>query len=95
MPAADASVLAATRRDLKEIAKSSATVADSALAAVALAMAGEIDSPQNSATSKSLCARVLSEVLAQLRAGAPPEPKKDGLDAIAAKHTARRRGAAA
>jgi hypothetical protein len=61
-----ASVFESTERELERLG-----VAGSALAAVALAMAEQIDGP-GSATSKSMCAKVLADVLRELRALAPP-----------------------
>lgn len=55
-----------------------------ALAASALAMAREIDSSGNSATSKSMCQARLQDALAELRSLAPPEVKRDAIDEIKA-----------
>lgn len=87
-------VHSATVRDLKAIAKRSPDLAESALAATALALAQEIDG-DNSATSKSMCARALTDVLQQLRDIVPPEEKKDAIDELKAKRLARRGGTAA
>lgn len=56
--------------------------ASGALAATALAMAREIDAG-NSATSKSMCAKVLMDVLREIRAQAPPKRQEDRVDEIA------------
>jgi hypothetical protein len=45
-------------------------LSEGAFAATALALAAELDEPGNSATSKSMCARVLTETLEKLRAQA-------------------------
>lgn len=63
---------------------------DSVLAATALALAAEIDDPENSATSKSLCARALNETMAELRELAPPKQDKDRLDEVTRKRDERR-----
>jgi SpoVK/Ycf46/Vps4 family AAA+-type ATPase len=70
------SVHDATEREL-------ATFADvpAALAAIALVLADQLDNP-NSATSKSMCARELREVLDRIRELQPPVKEKDGIDAI-------------
>jgi hypothetical protein len=79
--AVDMTVFAATERDLDEIRKSSPEVANSALAAAALALAGEIDG-DNSATSKSMCAGVLAKLMEGLREQAPKEVTASGLDEL-------------
>jgi hypothetical protein len=58
-----------------------------ALAASALSLARELDDPRNSATSKSMCAKTLLEILDRLRAlhRAPDE-----LDELRALRAARR-----
>jgi hypothetical protein len=55
---------------------------DSALAATALALAAELDNPNNSATSKSMCARALTETMDRLRELAPPVKEADKLDEL-------------
>lgn len=85
-------VVAATKRELAALGKRSSRAAESALAATALALAAEMDDPENSATSKAACARALSEVLAQIRGDVPDEKKKDGLDELKAKREKRRSG---
>jgi hypothetical protein len=52
-------------------------------------MAREIDSSGNSATSKSMCARVLAEVMAELRGLTPAEEESDALDDLSARRAAR------
>ena len=83
-------VLAALERDLRDLPPA---VARGPLAATALALAGQIDDPGNSATSKSMCARSLLDTLDQLRALAPPEQEDDSLDDLAARRAARRTAA--
>lgn len=79
-------VLAAVEGDLAEL---DAGLAGSALAATALALAREIDKPTNSATSKSMCARALAEMLDRLRELAPPDVVSDALDELTSRRDAR------
>lgn len=90
---ADRSVTAGVQRDLEALAKSAPALATSGLALSALALAGEIDSPHNSATSKSMCARVLLDTLDHLRELAPEGQEADELDELSARRTARRQSA--
>jgi hypothetical protein len=69
------SVREAVERELNALG-----AADS-LAATALAMASEIDG-QTSATSKSMCAKVLVDVMERVRAAAPPAETKDPVDEL-------------
>jgi hypothetical protein len=89
-----ATVAAAVDRDLAQIAKLDKALAESALAASAQALAREIDDPDNSATSKSMCARALLDALAQLREQLPEPDEKDKLDELSARRTARIAGRA-
>jgi len=81
-------------RDIAEIAARDERIAGSALAGSARALALELDSPGNSATSKAMCARALTETLDRLRALAPPETKDDAVDDLAARRSARLAGRA-
>lgn len=83
-------VVEATENDLAEIRKRAPDLADSALAATALALAREMDA-HNSATSKSMCARALMDALEQLRALAPAKATADRIDEVNAKREDRRR----
>jgi len=83
------SVVAAVTRDLGELRRRAPDLADSALAASALALAAEIDSQGNSATSKSMCARELRDTLDRLRDLAPKQEEKDDLDDLAARRARR------
>jgi hypothetical protein len=74
----DRTVYAAVERDL---AKWPADLADSALAASALALASEMDE-HNSATSKSMCAKALLETMDRLRSLAPANEEDDALDEL-------------
>lgn len=69
----------AVQRDLDAIAQRDPELAQSGLAALALAMAQEIDFP-NSATSKSMCAGQLRDALAGLRALTPVAEVHDEID---------------
>lgn len=86
------SVVDAVNRDLDRLRRRDPLLADSALAATALAMAAEIDAA-NSATSKSMCEAALQKALDRLAELAPPERERDGLDDLSARR-AKRRGAA-
>jgi hypothetical protein len=89
-----ASVAEAVQRDIEAIRRRDADLADSALAASALALACEIDAEGNSATSKSMCARELRDTLDRLRELAPKTKTKDRVDDLSDRR-AKRRGAAA
>lgn len=80
------SVEDAVRRDLEGMGD----LAHGALAASALALAAEMDDPENSATSKSMCARALHDALEQLRELAPPKRETDDVDDLEAKRAKRR-----
>jgi pyruvate/2-oxoglutarate dehydrogenase complex dihydrolipoamide acyltransferase (E2) component len=82
---AEEGVVAAVKRDLADMG----AVGRSALAASALALARELDNPENSATSKSMCAKALIETMDRLRAQAPPKKENDRLDELAARRAAR------
>lgn len=90
----DLTVVGSVRRDLAEIAKRSPELASSGFAATALALAREMDK-DNSATSKSMCAKALVEALSLLRELSPPEQKRDGLDDLAARRAKRLNGGSA
>ena len=60
----------------RDVGKLPADLRDSALAELAKTLARELDSPKNSATSKSMNAKALLETLAKLRELAPPDEKK-------------------
>ena len=85
------SVVEAVERDLKGLGPKAA---DTSLAATALALARELDEPGNSATSKSMCAKSMVEVLRELRALMPAKQEADQLDDLTARREARRRAAA-
>lgn len=80
------SVVEATERD---VARLPSALRDSALAASALALAAELDSAGNSATSKSMCAKALLETLDRLRELTPPQEENDQLDQLAERRARR------
>jgi hypothetical protein len=63
-------------------------LARSGLAASALALARELDSPDTSATGKASCVRALQRALGELRAMGPVE-RADTFDEIAARRAKR------
>jgi hypothetical protein len=73
---------------LAEIAQQTSGLATSGLAALALALAREMDD-DNSATSKSMCAGQLRETLDRLRELAPGAEEADEFDELAAQRAAR------
>lgn len=89
------SVVAAVQRDLGAIGEVAPDLASSGIAAAALALAAEIDDPNNSATSKSMCARALREALDRLRELMPPAKERNKLDDLASRRTKRLEGRSA
>lgn len=87
------SVVEAVERDLAKLRERDAELADSTLAALALALAKEIDDPGNSATSKSMNAHQLRDTTVKLRELAPPPKARDELDELRDRHAADRRAA--
>lgn len=61
----------------------------SAWAAVALTMADVLDDKSNSATSRSMCAKVLIDTMEKLRGLAGHEEEEDGLDELSSRRAAR------
>ena len=57
-------------------------LAGSSEAAAVLELARELDAVGNSATSKSMCARALGELMAGLRERAPARPETDGVASL-------------
>ncbi len=84
--------MAAVQDELKLMAERSPAIRGSALAALAVALAREVDDPGNSATSKSLCAGRLIDAVDRLRASVPAEVEADGLDDLAARRDRRLAG---
>jgi hypothetical protein len=85
------SVVEAVAKDLEAMGPKAA---ESTLAATATALAAELDGA-NSATSKSMCAKALIDVMRELRALAPPKREADRLDDLTARREARRSAPAA
>jgi hypothetical protein len=83
------SVVEALERDLAAVRKRAPAVADSTLAAAAMVLARELDDADNSATSKSMCARALAEALDTLQAAAPDTEETSKLDELNARRAAR------
>jgi hypothetical protein len=73
----------------RDIERLDAHLAESALAATALALAVELDREGVSATAKSMCARALTEVMTRLRELQPPEPAEDAVDELASRRQRR------
>lgn len=88
------SVITAAEHDVEAIRSRSPSLADSALAASAIALAYEIEHPHNSATSKSMCAREMRDTFDRLKEQAPEEQTKDGLDDLSAARAKRRQKSA-
>lgn len=82
-------VVEAVERDLAEIAKRDKTLAESALALTALALAREIDKPNNSATSKAMCAKTLMDALEKLAGLAPAGEEHDKIDELRKRRAAK------
>lgn len=83
-------VVDAVERDVEALRRRDPALADSTLAASALAMAYELANPYNSATSKSMCHKALQDAMRELRELAPPAEERDELDDLAARRVARR-----
>lgn len=88
--AARGRALAAVERDLARLPEE---LREGALAAAAREMGRMLDRPGNSATSKSMCAGKLDELMGRLRELAPPVEEADWLDELAERR-ARREAAA-
>jgi hypothetical protein len=83
-------VTAAVQHELSELAERDAGLADSGLAALAVAMAQVVDDPGVSPTARAQSARALLETLDRLHELAPPEESADGLDELVARRERRR-----
>lgn len=88
------SVVEAVQRDLDALAERDPELARSAIGAMALSLAAQMDNPENSATSKAGCARALADTLVQLRQLATTEAQADVIDDLATRRAKRRREAA-
>ena len=77
---------------LRDLARLPLDVSGSTAAAACIELARQVDDSDNSATSKSMCARVLVDTMAALRALVPDEPEGDKVEDIAARRAARLAG---
>ncbi len=89
MSGEDRSVVGSVTWELAEIGRIDKRLASSGLASSALALAAMIDDTDNSATSRSMCARELRETLRELHALAPADAREDGIDELNARRSAR------
>jgi hypothetical protein len=80
------SVVEAVTAELERLGEPGAS---SSLAATALALAEQLDEPRNGATSKSMCAKAMVDVLRELRLLAPPKQEDDELDRARKQRTER------
>jgi hypothetical protein len=88
-----ASVYDSVRADLDKLRESDPALATSALASTMLALAREMDD-DNSATSKSMCAKALLDIDTRLRMLRPSTAQEDEVDELTARRTARLTGSA-
>jgi hypothetical protein len=75
-------VVDAVEHDLAVLAEREPSLPKTALAASALELARQLDDPDNSATSKSMCSRALTEAMDRLEDMAPPKREGDRLDKL-------------
>lgn len=90
----DLSVTNAVKRDLAEMAKRAPQIASSGLAMTAVILGRQLDDDK-SATSKSMCAKALVDVMDRLGELCPPVQKADRLDDLASRRKTRLEGRAA
>jgi hypothetical protein len=83
--AATRKVVTGVRADLRDLP---GELAKSGLAASAMALARELDSPDTSATAKAACSRSLVQVMRELRAQAPAGEEVDVVDELRARRAA-------
>jgi len=88
-------VVDSVHRELERLAKRDAQLAESPLAMAALALARELDSYGNSATSKANCVKELRDTLAALWALAPVEEETSKVDELQKRRVAKLRSAEA
>ncbi len=86
-------VVGSVERYIEELRERDPALADGPEAALALALAREIDAP-NSATSKSMNAHQLRDTMTRLRELCPPERVRDELDELRDRHARGRTEAA-
>lgn len=87
-------MLRGVNRDIAKLQERDASVGETALAETARALARELGDPDNSATSKALCARALTETMEALAASLPPAKTTDAIDDLSARRDERRGGSA-
>lgn len=88
------SVAAAIEKDLAEIRKHDPDLADSGLAASALALAQGMDEGPSLAM-RSMAAKELRDTMSVLRELAPKQKREDSIDRLAKQREKRRRSSAA
>lgn len=86
------SVVDALEAELAAIRVLAPNVADSALAAGALALAGGLDNADNSLTSRSMALHELRETMRTLHALTPTVEREDDLAKLRSRHAERRHG---
>ena len=94
-PVEPSTVLEAVDRDLDRLRAVDPVLASGGLALAARALARALDDPGNSATSKSMCAKTLLDMLDRLRELTPKAAERDALDDLATRRAARLAGGAA
>jgi hypothetical protein len=87
-------VVGALKADLAIMGRAAPELAESSLAATALALARAIDAPRTSPTAMSMCARELRELLDRLRELMPEGEERDRLDDLSARRATRVAGGA-
>jgi hypothetical protein len=87
--AASRTVVSALKAELEAMGRTAPELADSTLAAAALALAAAVDASKTSPTAKSMCARELRELLGELRGQMPEGEERDRLDDLSARRVAR------
>jgi|SRR4051812_37439481 hypothetical protein len=87
----DTATVKAVRAELRALDERKPGLADSALAAGAIAVAKRIDHPDTTAAAAASCLRALERAMTALHAQAPPEKpeQEDPLDRLAASIAAR------
>jgi hypothetical protein len=89
---AQVSVEAALRTEIEALP---ADLQRSSLAATALALAAQMDSPRNGGTSKAMIAKEYRETLRELRAAAPAKVEDNELDRVRRRRAGRMEGRSA
>lgn len=79
----------AVERELKRIHEADSSLADSALAALALSLAREMDGP-GGVQAKAACGKTLLDTLDRLRELAPAKRQEDAIDQLAKQRAKRR-----